>query len=206
VASYTEQHLLPGERIIYQGRLHLLPFLPGYILGTLLAVTGVVGLGLEILWLAILSFALAVPLLAWTWIAQTSSEFSITNRRVVIKTGWIRRKTHETMLSKVETIGVEQSLMGRLLDYGTIVVVGTGGSTEPFRNIAGPLEFRRQVQAQVMSDDERDRVAIPDGTLTPGSVANRVRDERECPFCAELILRKARVCKHCGREVEALTA
>ena len=179
MASYTEQHLLPGERIKYQGRLHLLPFLPGYILGALLVITGVVGLGLEIWWLAGLSFVLAIPLLAWTYISQTSSEFSITDRRVVIKTGWIRRRTHETMLSKVETIGVEQSLMGRMLDYGTIVVVGTGGSTEPFRNIARPLEFRRQVQAQVMSDDERDRVAIPAGTVTPGSVAHSVRDERE---------------------------
>ena len=205
MASYTEQHLLPGERIKYQGRLHLLPFLPGYILGALLVITGVVGLGLEIWWLAGLSFVLAIPLLAWTYISQTSSEFSITDRRVVIKTGWIRRRTHETMLSKVETIGVEQSLMGRMLDYGTIVVVGTGGSTEPFRNIARPLEFRRQVQAQVMSDDERDRVAIPAGTVTPGSVAHSVRDERECPHCAEMILRKARVCKHCGREVAALT-
>ena len=200
MASYTEQHLLPGERIKYQGRLHLLPFLPGYILGGLLVLAGVIGLGLEIWWLAIVSFAIAVPMLAWTYISQMSSEFSITDRRVVIKVGWIRRKTHETMLSKVETIGVEQSLLGRLLDYGTIVVVGTGGSTEPFRNIASPLEFRRQVQAQITSDDERDRGSSPQAA----TVSPPARDERECPWCAELILRKARVCKHCGREVEAL--
>ena len=200
MASYTEQHLLPGERIKYQGRLHLLPFLPGYILGGLLVLAGVIGLGLEIWWLAIVSFAVAIPMLAWTYISQMSSEFSITDRRVVIKVGWIRRKTHETMLSKVETIGVEQSLLGRLLDYGTIVVVGTGGSTEPFRNIASPLEFRRQVQAQITSDDERDRGSPPQAA----TASQPARDERECPWCAELILRKARVCKHCGREVEAL--
>jgi hypothetical protein len=198
VASYTEQHLLPGERIVYQGRLHLLPFLPGYILGGLLTIAGVIGLGLEIWWLAIVSFLVAVPVLASAYIAHASSEFSITNKRVVIKTGWIRRNTHETMLSKVETIGVDQSLFGRLLDYGTITVVGTGGSTEPFRNIASPLEFRRQVQAQVMADGG---VAIPAGADTPGSIASSARDERECPYCAELILRKAKVCKHCGRDV-----
>jgi uncharacterized membrane protein YdbT with pleckstrin-like domain len=202
MASYTESQLLPGERIKYQAHLHVLPFLPAYIAGGILAIAGIIGLGLEIPWLAITGFALALPILAWTYIARSTSEFSITDRRVVIKVGWIRRRTHETMLTKVETIGVEQSLIGRLLDYGTIVVVGTGGTEEPFRNIARPLEFRRQVQAQITSGDDRGRASIPEGAAAPGLVPKR--DERECPYCAELILKKAKVCKHCQREVQAL--
>jgi hypothetical protein len=202
--SYTESQLLPGERIKYQGHLALLPFLPAYILGGILAVAGVTGIGLKIWPLAIAGFALAIPVLAWTYITQTSSEFSITDRRVVIKVGWIQRRTLETMLAKVETIGVQQTLMGRLLGYGTIVVMGTGGTKESFRNIADPLEFRRQVQTQITSADDRGRVAIPEGVPTPGTSSINVREERECPYCAELILKKARVCKHCQRDVEAL--
>jgi hypothetical protein len=203
--SYTESQLLPGERIKYEARLHLLPFIPAYMAGGILAVAGIIGLGLQMWWLAIAGFALGIPTLVWTYITRTTSEFCITDRRVVIKVGWIRRRTHETMLSKVETIGVEQSLVGRLLDYGTIVVMGTGGTKEPFRNIARPLEFRRQVQAQITSGDDRGRVSIPDGAAVPGTVGSiSVRDERECPYCAELILKKAKVCKHCQREVQAL--
>ena len=198
MASYTESQLLPGERIKYQARLHILPFLPAYLAGGILAIAGTIGLGLQVWWLAIVGFALAIPILAWTYIARTTSEFSITDRRVVIKVGWIRRRTHETMLTKVETIGVEQSLIGRLLDYGTIVVVGTGGTEEPFRNIAKPLEFRRQVQAQITSGDDRGRVSVSDGA--PSTAPSAKRDERECPHCAELILKKAKVCKHCQRE------
>jgi uncharacterized membrane protein YdbT with pleckstrin-like domain len=200
--SYTESQLLPDERIKYQAHLHLVPFLPAYILGAIAAAAGIIGIGLEIWWLAIVAFAIAVPTLVWTYITQTSSEFSITDGRVVIKVGWIRRRTVETLLSKIETIGVEQSLVGRMLDFGTIVVMGTGGTQEAFRNIAKPLEFRRQVQAQITSGDDRGRVAVPDGAVTPGIA----RDERECPYCAELILKKARVCKHCQRDVEPVRA
>ena len=52
------------------------------------------------------------------------------------------------VLTKVETIRVDQSILGRVLNYGTIVVTGTGGTNEPFTSIANPLEFRRQVQAR----------------------------------------------------------
>ena len=200
--SYTESQLLPDERIKYQARLHLVPFRPAYVLGGILGAAGVVAAGLEMWWLAIVAFVLAVPILVWTYITQTSSEFSITDRRVVIKVGWIRRRTLETMLAKVETIGVEQTLAGRLLGYGTIVVMGTGGTKESFKNIARPLEFRRQVQTQISSTDDRSRVAIPQGASTPGSI--NARDERECPYCAELILKKAKVCKHCQRDVDPI--
>ena len=67
---------------------------------------------------------------------------------MVIKVGFINRKTLEMVLTKVETIRVDQSILGRVLNYGTIVVTGTGGTNEPFTSIANPLEFRRQVQAR----------------------------------------------------------
>jgi len=74
---------------------------------------------------------------------------AVTSRRVVIKTGLASRKTIEMMLNKVESIEVSETTFGRMLGYGTIAVIGTGGTLEPFHNIARPLEFRSQVQQQV---------------------------------------------------------
>ena len=197
--SYTESHLLPGEKITYGGRLHWFPFLPAYLLGGAFVLIAVAGVVAETWWLTIAGLAVAIPTFVWAYITKATSEFSITNKRVVIKVGFIKRRTLETMLSKVETIGVEQSLLGRVFDFGTIVVVGTGGTQEPFHNLADPLEFRRQVQSEVSAADSLD-----DGA--PASSLAKPRDERECPWCAELILKKARVCKHCGRDVEAVSA
>ncbi len=78
--------------------------------------------------------------------ARLSSEFVITTRRIVIKTGLMSIRTVELNLNQVESINVEQSLLGRLLAYGSVTVVGSRGTREVFRHIAGPLEFRRAYQ------------------------------------------------------------
>lgn len=80
---------------------------------------------------------------------RNATEMAVTNRRVVIKTGLVSRKTIEMLLGKVESIEVNETAVGRMLGYGTIVVIGTGGTPEPFRKVAHPLEFRSQVQQQI---------------------------------------------------------
>jgi uncharacterized membrane protein YdbT with pleckstrin-like domain len=82
------------------------------------------------------------------WIRQTSSEFAVTSNRVIVKTGFISRKTIEINLSRVESVQVEQDLFGRLLNYGTMIVVGTGGTREPFTMIDNPAGFRHAVQSE----------------------------------------------------------
>ena len=79
-------------------------------------------------------------------IDKYSDEFAITNRRVIIKTGLISRKTFEMNLSKIESVNVDQSILGRILGYGTIRIVGSGGTKEEFPNIMKPLEFRKKFQ------------------------------------------------------------
>jgi uncharacterized membrane protein YdbT with pleckstrin-like domain len=69
---------------------------------------------------------------------------------VIFKVGLINRRTLELVLAKLETIGVEQGIPGRIFNYGTIIVTGTGGTKEPFRDIADPLEFRKHVQSQLV--------------------------------------------------------
>ncbi len=79
-------------------------------------------------------------------VVYTTSELVITDRRVLIKVGFIRRRTLEMFISKIESVGVSQGLFGRLFDYGTVTISGTGGSAEPFKTIADPLGFRNCVQ------------------------------------------------------------
>ena len=78
-----------------------------------------------------------------------SSEFAVTDKRVIIKVGVLRRRSLELLRSKIEGIAVDQSLLGRMLGYGNIAVTGTGGSNERFKNVTGPFEFRRAVQGAV---------------------------------------------------------
>jgi uncharacterized membrane protein YdbT with pleckstrin-like domain len=82
-------------------------------------------------------------------IQRNSTEMAVTNHRVIIKVGLVGRRTVELLLSKVESIEVKETGLGRMLGYGTIVVIGTGGTPEPFYRVAHPLDFRSKVQQQI---------------------------------------------------------
>jgi uncharacterized membrane protein YdbT with pleckstrin-like domain len=141
--SYVEQQLTQGERIVYRAKLTPLVYVwPCIFLGT-----GVLFMVLETLRVvgAIL-LPLALLALLAAAIRRKTSEFAVTDQRVIIKTGLIGRRTVETQLSKVEGVGVDQSIAGRLFHYGNITVKGTGGTSKPFAMIADPMRFRKAVQ------------------------------------------------------------
>ena len=196
--SYVEDHLLPGEELRYRAHLHKFIYVGPILLSLALLAGGIWALLNDLILAGLVIVAVASFPLAYAYVSYTSSEFAVTNKRLIIKVGWIQRRTLETMLSKVEAIGVDQTMFGRLFGFGTITVTGTGGTKEPFANIANPLDFRRQVQAQVSAAEDSRRLSYdvdaPMGT----------REERDCPYCAERILVRAKVCKHCGREVEPI--
>jgi uncharacterized membrane protein YdbT with pleckstrin-like domain len=200
--SYLDEHLLDGEQIVYRAHLHWIIFAPA-IAGVALGAT--VGLMLQVTqrdyWYVGVAIAgIGLLLAIGPAIRYITSEFAVTNKRVLGKIGFIERESDETLLSKVEAVGVDQGIMGRLLGYGTVTITGTGGTQEPFAMISDPLEFRRQIQTQVVATDER---RVQPSTSTAGSIEARV--ERDCPYCAERILARARVCKHCGRDVVPAT-
>jgi hypothetical protein len=196
--SYVDSQLLPNETVLYRARLHRSLYAGAFLFAALtLAATAVAAYEPTFWWLVLFLAIVAIGSFIWSWLRSTSSEFAVTDKRVIIKVGWIRRRTLETMLAKVEGVGVDQSLSGRLLGFGTITVTGTGGTREEFDRIANPLEFRRQVQAAISAaDDTRGGVALPSGADTAVD-----RQERECPYCAERILVKAKICRFCGRDV-----
>jgi uncharacterized membrane protein YdbT with pleckstrin-like domain len=139
--GYIDQNLLQGEEVYYRARRHLIIFLAP----ALIAVLGIIAFAASAK-LAALLLVVAFLLAVDRYIRLVTSEFAVTNKRVLIKIGLVRRHTLELLLSNVETIGVEQEIAGRIFNYGTIVVTGTGGTKELFPLIARPLEFRKAVQ------------------------------------------------------------
>jgi uncharacterized membrane protein YdbT with pleckstrin-like domain len=217
VVSYVDAHLLPGERVVYRARLHWIAFRWSIFLLILAIVIAVAGQLVSSvpqndawkLWIPAALAALALVFAIGPWIKLASSEFAVTDKRVLVKVGLLQRDSLETLLSKVEAIGVDQTLLGRMLGFGTITIVGTGGTRETFERIAAPLEFRRQVQAQSVANEDRRgaMAATGSGGVTPAgapALDAGPRVERECPYCAERILARAQVCRFCDRAVQPL--
>lgn len=127
MGSYIESTLIKGEQIVYTGHVSMwsltLPILLGVVLLPLF------GVGLIFLLIA--------------FIRYKSTEVAITNRRVIAKFGFISRKTIEMSLAKVESVQVDQSLLGRIFDFGTLVVSAAGNPQAPIPGISDPMSFRR---------------------------------------------------------------
>ena len=97
-------------------------------------------------WIIFINLKSFFSLFLFPTIAQYSDEFVITNKRVIIKTGLIARHTLELNLSKIESVNIYQNILGRILGYGSIQIIGTGGTKETFINIKKPLQFRKKFQ------------------------------------------------------------
>lgn len=97
-------------------------------------------------WSIFLSLEAILTLFIASWLRRASTEYAVTNKRLVWKVGLLSRKTGELNLKKIEAVSIEQSFLDRLLGCGTIVVVGSGGSRERFSSIATPTEFRKAIQ------------------------------------------------------------
>jgi uncharacterized membrane protein YdbT with pleckstrin-like domain len=94
-------------------------------------------------------FMIAVYFFLQNLIVYKTSEYGVTNKRVLMKTGWIQRASLEVFLNRIEAIIVDQSVVGRIFNYGQIIIVGTGGSRDSFPYIPRPLHFRQMVQQQI---------------------------------------------------------
>ena len=83
------------------------------------------------------------------FLSYRTTELVLTDRCLIAKWGLISRKTVEMALSRVESFHVTQSLLGRVLNYGDVTVVGVGASLEPMHGIKNPLELRRRIGASL---------------------------------------------------------
>ena len=127
MGSYIQNTLIKDEKIIYEGKVSVWGMLPLIIVGFLLVFAAGIGL---IFWLA-------------AFIQYKTTEVAFTNKRVIAKFGFISRRTVELNLAKVESMQVNQSLFGRMFNYGTLIVSGAGNPQAPIPNIDNPMAFRR---------------------------------------------------------------
>jgi uncharacterized membrane protein YdbT with pleckstrin-like domain len=149
--GYVDRILQPGETVIHRAKLHWLIYWKAVALLIGAAALAIVAeqrsdelqQGLLYGALAVLVLALIAALVAA--IRRSSTELAVTDHRVIFKRGLLARHTIEMNRSKVESVDVDQTLMGRLFGYGTILVRGTGGSLEPLANIEDPLALRNHI-------------------------------------------------------------
>jgi uncharacterized membrane protein YdbT with pleckstrin-like domain len=162
--SYVNSVLQPGERVVVTGRLHWIVYWHGIVL----LVLGVVLLGWErasgagnlLIEITAVIFVVLVGIsFVHAWFLRWTTEIAVTDRRVIFKRGFITRHTVETNMDKVASVDVDQGILGRILDYGTVHVVGAGGGVpqssaddvrgvEHWHRVAAPLTLRSAITAK----------------------------------------------------------
>ena len=168
--SYIDEIVTGDEKVLYRGHVSLLSLIGTFILGVALVLVGIalasaphagVAASQDALGaLAVGGIVVAVIgllVIAGGLIKRASTELAVTNRRVIAKFGLVGRRTMELNLSKLESIRVDQSVAGRIFNYGSVVVVGTGASLEPIPFIAAPIACRQAVQNAADHVQGRDR-------------------------------------------------
>jgi len=119
MGAYVNNNLIRGEVVVYETTYH---------------------------WIIFFSLKALITLFISPLMDRWTDEFAITNKRIIIKTGLIGRRTIELNLSKIESVNVDQSIFGRILGFGSVQIVGTGGTRETFTNINNPITFRKRFQ------------------------------------------------------------
>lgn len=148
--GYVTDNLMSNERVIHVGKVHWFVFAPSVMLFLLTFLFASAPQSNEDPSILVgIFFFLAILSLIKALIFKISTELAVTNKRVIAKVGLISRKTIELNHNKVESFNIDQSVLGRVFGFGTIMVCGTGGAKTPIPSIAQPLEFRKQAMIAV---------------------------------------------------------
>jgi uncharacterized membrane protein YdbT with pleckstrin-like domain len=152
MARYIDEILQPGEKVLYTTNAHWMFYLPSLAAWFLVAVFLILSRLTTVNSLVVLCWAVAavsaLAALFWTfkaWFHRWTTETDVTNMRVVHKTGFIQRRTFEMALDKIESVDVDQSILGRILNYGDVTINGVGEGKERIRTISSPLAFRSAI-------------------------------------------------------------
>ena len=155
MGRYIDDILQPGERVLYSTNAHWMYYLPAIVawIGAIVLIVlsrFTTTEGIVLLCLAAAA-VVAIAALYWTakaWFHRWTTETDVTNLRVVHKTGFVQRRTFEMSLDKVESVDVNQSILGRILNYGDVTILGVGEGKETISTIASPLAFRNYITAR----------------------------------------------------------
>jgi uncharacterized membrane protein YdbT with pleckstrin-like domain len=152
MGRYIDDILQPGEKVLYSTNAHWIFFLPamaGWVVAiAFLVLSRLVTADTPMLLclsMAAIAAIFALYKTATAWFHRWTTETDVTNMRVVHKTGFIRRQTFEMSLDKVESVDVNQSILGRILKYGDVSIFGVGEGNKTIETIASPLAFRNSI-------------------------------------------------------------
>jgi uncharacterized membrane protein YdbT with pleckstrin-like domain len=157
MGRYIDEILQPGEKVLYSTNAHWIFYLPAIVawlvaLALLIAsLTVAVAIPPLVLFCWAAAAVIAVVALYFTirgWFHRLTTETDVTDRRVVHKTGFIKRRTFEIALDKIESVDVEQSILGRIFNYGDVTIMGVGEGRQTISTIASPLAFRSAITAR----------------------------------------------------------
>jgi uncharacterized membrane protein YdbT with pleckstrin-like domain len=155
MGRYIDDILQPGEKVLYSTNAHWIfywPAIAAWIVAAILLVLSRATVTDSIVLLCLSGSAVvALAALYWSftaWFHRWTTETDVTNLRVVHKSGFIKRRTFEMSLDKVESVDVNQSILGRILNYGDVTILGVGEGRETIRTIASPLAFRNFITAR----------------------------------------------------------
>jgi uncharacterized membrane protein YdbT with pleckstrin-like domain len=155
MGRYIDEILQPGEKVLYSTNAHWMFYLPAiaaWIVALILLIlshaTTTEGVALLCLSAAAVVAIAALYWSAKAWFHRWTTETDVTNLRVIHKTGFITRKTFEMSLDKVESVDVNQSILGRILNYGDVTILGVGEGKQTISSIASPLAFRNSITAR----------------------------------------------------------
>ena len=140
--SYVETVLQSGEQVVARGEIHWIVF-KNAILWTCASIF--LSLVVRNSGLSVLLFVVAAVLIIEAWLTRWITEIAITTQRIIYKKGFISRHTAEMNIGQVESVTVDQSILGRLLDYGTIHIRGTGSGIEHIHAVSDPITFRNTI-------------------------------------------------------------
>lgn len=127
MASYVQSTLINDEKVIYEAKISIWSLLPLFLVGLIFLFAW--GLGL-VFWLI-------------AFIRYKTTELAFTNKRVIAKAGFISRHTVELNIAKVESLQVSQGVIGRIFNFGTLIISGAGNPQAPIPGISDPMVFRR---------------------------------------------------------------
>ena len=149
--SYVQRVLQPSEQVRHISSIHWIIYWPGVAVALLAVVAYWLSYSefLPALW-RYTGHALALVaavLLIQQWLQSWVTEIAVTNRRVIYKKGLIQRETNEMNMDKVESVQIDQSILGRMLDFGNVTILGTGEGFETLHTIASPMELRNSITA-----------------------------------------------------------
>lgn len=145
--NYINNHLMPDETVVFQTRLHWMVFIPWVVLSLLIlsAFLFVPHTPININIIRVFAIALIFRALVAT-VYYLTSEFGLTSKRVLGKTGLITIHSLDILLLKVEAVKLEQGVLGRIFNFGDLIVSGTGGTKHTLRRIPEPLRIRNIIQ------------------------------------------------------------